>query len=296
MKITRDGDNVTTRFTTIGEALRYAEGPCKLPDSKRSSIQGSEEFTKTLNLDEAIHLAKRGWQGGTKEIQEYRMQIVDKLIGSLPMPEMAYSNRGHNFNMTRVLAGNPKAFIHYQYSDDIGEGLDSNPRIMRFVINITASGSIKHETLLRRGAAAIVLIDTLERYDIRCRVDLVAACSTKLTGGNALEYYIPLKNEGDPLSIDKMAFFLCHPSSLRRLIFAIMEHEPDDIRTRFGIGQDKGAYGIPTIAAQQGDIYVDQITSPLDWSEELTTMWLTKQLEAQGIKLSKKVAGGNINV
>ena len=292
MKVTKDGDNVITRFTTISEALRYAEAPCNLSNDKRSSIQGSEPFTKTADLPEAIQLARRGGQGGTQEIQQYKAQIIDKLIGSLPTPEMAFAFRGHAFNMARVLAGNPKAFIHYQHSNEIGEGLDNNPRIIRFVINVTASGAIKPETLLRRGAAAIVLIDTLEHYDIRCRVDLVSAFSTKLVNGSAIEYYIPLKNEGDPLSVDKLAFFLCHPSSLRRLVLAIMEHEPDDIRTRFGIGQDKGAYGLPTMASQQGDIYIDQITSPLDWSEALTTAWLINQLESQGIKLSKKGTNG----
>lgn len=271
----------------IEELLELAAKPCTLADIYRSSVVGTAKFTGTDSLEEAIGLARRGWRGGTAEIERLRASI-DKLIsGSVPMYEPYYDVTGDCIDVGRFVVGEPEDFMTL-----VDNGLrreSPSPKIVRIVNNISASAGIGTETILRRGAALIVLIDVLERHGIRCRVDLSHCTQTRVRSGDRLEHYVTVKEDGEPISIDKLAFFMAHGSALRRIMFSVVEHESTTIRESFRIGRDQGGgYGYPGQSSDQGDIYLDRILSAVDWSEELTLAWLKLNLQRQGITLEEE--------
>lgn len=276
-----------TRFADVEELLAAVNAPCALADSFRSSITQGRGFTGTDSLAEAVALARKGWQGGTAEIERLRIEIDRSLSGLIPMLEPFYDVTGDMIDVGRFVTGEPEDFLTL-----VDNGLrheSPSPRIVHIVCNIAVSGSISQDVIMRRGAAMVVLIDTLERHGIRCRVDLVDVTADKRQGGDQFEVYMTVKHDGESVSIDKLAYFLAHASAMRRLLFAVYEHFPDPIRRQFGIGRDmQGAYGFPGIASEQGTIYIDRIISAVDWSEQFTLAWLKAQLRKQGIAIEEE--------
>ncbi len=247
---------------------------------------GSSFNRGTATLDEAVTLARRGWKEGIKALDGMRMSVEHQLEGTVPIPETRHRLYGNVINMGRHMQGKPDVFMHRVDSAIMRE--TGKPRVIRLVFNATVSGSISADTILRRGAAACVLAETLELHRMRVQIELAFATSNRIEGGDVIEHRLVVKQFGEPLALDKLSFFLSHPASLRRLFFALLEHEDKADRARFGIGRDFGAsMGFPGEVEDQGDIYLPRIVSNTDWSPALTTMWLTETLKEQGLKLTK---------
>lgn len=275
-------------YASVIDLVAAARAPATIADTYRSSRVGTEKFTGTASFDEAVKLARTGWSGGSKTIESMRASIEELLRGSIPIPEVQYAVRGRKINMGRYLSGQPDCFVQMVDKGKMREA--SRPSIVTIVVAAACSGSVSADTILRRGAAMVVLIDTLERHRIRCHVKMADVRTTSLNAGRAemLEYVTTIKEPGDYVSLDKLAFWFAHPSALRRLMLSVSETEPDGVRRKFGLGRDMGRYGIPGSATDQGDIYLDRILSATDWSEDLTFAWLKKTLIEQGIVLETK--------
>jgi hypothetical protein len=283
VKTTDNGNSRRVQFDDAFDLIKAASAPTHVADKFRSSLSGSSEFTGTQDIAEALQLAKTGWDGGNDTIKRFKTNIEDLMRGQIPIPSRRFALKGKRIDMGRYMTGMPDSFVE-KYDRGIRRESYA-PRILRIVVNITASGAISPDTILRRGAALVVLIDTLERRRIRCSVDLVAVTSNRLHGGDSLEYAVNIKRDSEYLSIDKLVYFTGHASALRRLVFSLAEHEDNVTRKRFGIGQDMGSYGLPGEASERGDIYLPRMLSSADWSEGLTLAWLTKTMREQGIVL-----------
>lgn len=281
-----NGGSKVTYFDTVTDLLAQVNAPCAVPDKLRSSVTGTVDFTGTATLADAVTLARRGWLDGNEAINKLRAHVERLLSGQIPVKRAQFRMRGKKIDIGRYMTGRPDVFIRREDTSVMRES--HRPKVVRIVANLAASGAMSKETILRRGAAIVVLVDTLERRNVRCQVDLVWCSSNRLNGGDTLEYNVTIKLPGEAVALDKLAFFTAHASSLRRLFFALAEHEPDDIRGRFGMGKDKGGYGIPGVATDQGDIYLDRMLSTTDWSEGLTLAWLRKALLVQGIVLESE--------
>lgn len=278
-----NGNSKATYFETVTDLLAQVNAPCALADNLRSSVTGTEAFTGTATLADAVTLARRGWLDGNEAINKLRAHVETLLSGMVPVKRAQFRMRGKKIDMGRYMTGRPDVFIRREDTTVMRES--HRPKVVRIVANLAASGAMSKETILRRGAAIVVLVDTLERRNVRCQVDLVWCSANRLNAGDKLEYHVTVKLPGEAVAIDKLAFFTAHAASLRRLFFALAEHEPEPVRARFGMGKDKGGYGIPGVASDQGDIYLDRLLSSTDWSENLTLMWLRKALAGQGIVL-----------
>lgn len=273
-------------YESVSDLLDAALAPCSLADRYRASITGTAEFTDTQTLDEAIELARRGWDGGTAEIDRLRVQIDELMRGSVATPDIRFTYVGPGIHMGRFMQGRPDCRVKIVDSAITRDA--ARPRIIHIVANISASGAVSPQTILRRGAALIVAIDTLERRRIRCRVTLSHTTGNRLNTPDVIETRLLVKSESEHVSLDKLAYFLGHASALRRIMFAIREHEDDATRAQFGLGADKGGYGIPAESPNQGDLYLGRILTTTDWSEDLTFAWLRKTLTEQGLIIEVK--------
>lgn len=287
MRTKIDGENVTHTFADVTDLMSYIQRPYEMHETKRSSITGTERFTGTQTLQDAIDLARKGWTGGNHAIAKLKAEIEKALEGQVPVPEREYGVRGNTVHLGRYMQGRP---------DCIGKRVDrgrrrdsSLPSIVHIVCNVSASQGITGTPLLMRGAAIIVLVDLLARFHIACSIELVSSWTTSVVRPDAprLEFKLPLKHESDNVNIGKLAYFLGHPSSVRRIIFAAMEQEPIGHRMRWGIGRDMGGYGLPATSDWQGDLYIDRILTANDWGEDFAIAWLKNQLIKQGINLKQ---------
>lgn len=289
MKANTVGHNVQREFRDVADLLRYVSSPTTMADLNRTSITNEQTFTQTTTLQEAVKLAVTGWNGGTQAIQKLRATILKALDGQLPRPVMRYKAVGPVLSIGRYLQGHPQMMME---KADIALTREAHrPKILTIVCNIAASQGLTTTPLLMRGAAIIVLCEVLAAHRIRCNVDLAFGVTHSIVNPNAthVEYTLRIKTAGEPVNISKLAFFLGHPSTVRRLMFAVMEHEPDNIRKVYGIGRDMGGYGLPSDVNEHGDVYIPPMRTSSDWSEDFAIYWLKQQLAKAGIALKKGV-------
>jgi hypothetical protein len=272
-------------FETVAEWLRAIESATDMADYERKSITGTEEFTQTASLADAIRMARTGgFKDGIARIAKLRGEILNSIMGQLPAPRRAFAMRGRHVDMGRYTIGRPDCAVKIV---DSAKTRDSHiPRIVRIVVNLAASGAVNGDTLIMRGVAAVVLAEVLQRHGSSVSIDVVHAISSRYVAGPTIEYRVAVKKSSELISLDKLAFLLGHPSALRRLFFATQEHEDTPTRAAYGISRGRG-YGIPAQSTYRGDVYIPAIESSSEWSEGFTLAWLRKQLVGFGLNLKE---------
>lgn len=139
--------------------------------------------------------------------------------------------------------------------------------------------------MIQRGVAALAAINLLERMNIRCEVDIVKA--TQPSGNDAsrwLEIRIRVKECGEAVELEKLAFMCAHPSVQRRFMFSAQEHLSAELVRVYGFSHASGSYGYSRDVTDQGDIYMPKLVN--DWGETDSYRWVVGVLKSQGIKLS----------
>ena len=151
-------------------------------------------------------------------------------------------------------------------------------RVIRVVFNISATSNVRTSEIMKKGATVVGLIDLLERSGKRVELDLVCGA----TGGRGREVrtQVRIKDAGAPLDIERIAFAIAHPASLRRLAFSIWELATPTTRGAAGIG---GGYGSPVRFTVSDGIYIDALDVHEFRSEAGRLAWVTEQLTAQGV-------------
>ena len=129
------------------------------------------------------------------------------------------------------------------------------------------------DTFFARGAAAVTLIEALERAGMRVRVDMLSLATDG--GDRTVRLACRLKEAGETVQLDKLAFCLAHPALHRKLSFSLrLKHA----------GWIGGSIDVPL--DQRGDLYIDAADSSASeaWLDPANAQaWVLAQLKAQGI-------------
>lgn len=198
------------------------------------------KFTGTRNYDEAIKLARYGWDKGLKGLDYYET-----------MADKDYAFKKHD-NIWDVELATTGSYV------DVGAYLQGVPECMcefvskrtnqfaDVVINISTSWKTKTETMFNRGREILKLVDALEKNHIKTRIILMEVSSKDFNDSNEGDRYvikIIAKDYNEMLDQNRLAFALAHSSLLRRLCFCQLELEKD---IRDDYGAPYGGYGTPS--------------------------------------------------
>lgn len=176
----------------------------------------NKPFYSTPNFEIAIDMALRtGWPEGRK-------LLYDSLVAVIPRPTIftseIYEVAGPIPVVPIYVTGDPACMQDWQT-----DRLASN-KIVRIDYSRSASGRIKPETTMNRGAAVLSLANSLEQqgYSTELRiVNYVTEWSHDFFSA------IVFKRAGEYLDIDRAAFALVHPSMHRRLVWALREQHKE---------------------------------------------------------------------
>ena len=219
----------------------FIEAASIISHERRRSLahaKGDASFYGTSSFGEAAKLAREGWQEGVDRVQKIRSKVataVQSLV-SRRADSIGYDVFGEYVDVGRFLTGEPECF-GVRVSDD-----SISKRVVRINVNLGVSGSVSHEAIFARGAVAVAAIDIIESSG--CRVEVYGVHgSLKCDGSKLHETHVLLKSANQPLDIDRIVFALCHPSTLRRLCFSIIEKynvwaddsTPHDVKVDDGI-------------------------------------------------------------
>lgn len=285
------GNSVRWDFDSVTDFVNAAERGAVPGDEASSTQSYREEWTGTPNLPTALRLARQGWPEGRERVERIRARIVDRVTSRMRVTEYEATVAGPIFDLGAYLQDDPEFMlvpVERETTDT------NNGPVVRVLINLSASSSVDPDIITRRGAATLALADALERAGKR--VEIVATFGASRGTARAMQY-VTVKRSGDYLNVDAAAFALAHPSSLRRLSFAVWESSPEHIRQAIGL-HNSGGYGIPTddantihadivipAASTARRVYGDRSASP--WSTEATAeAEIIKIIREQGIEIA----------
>jgi hypothetical protein len=211
----------------------------KGPIAGAASRYGDSGFCGTKTFAEAMDLARKGWPEGLAAVKAMAEQIWRVVGQEVKKLEFNYEVAGDDVDVGRFLTGEPENMLEYIEEPSVGRG-----KIVHIYVNTVASCGISKETMYYRGAAVLALVDALEKLGFSCCVQTIDAISERWTGDkNVLRYNVTLREAGEALDMDRLAFALAHASWLRRLIFSAMEQESPELRKQFSV--PNGCYGNP---------------------------------------------------
>lgn len=226
----------------VGEAVLYMQHA--EAQQRESGIPGESldrcvtGWRGTASMDEAIELARFGWEEGRRQLlRQVGRVAVDELVGRRLAVDPTPSYSGDEVDIDNFLMGRPDHMVEYPLRYDAGG------KQATVLMNCSVGASVSVERIVRRGAAVLAAIEGLRAEGYSLGLTMMQASKGRAVN-TVFEYHIPVVHPGDFLDMDTAAFCVAHPSFLRRLIVALNEHEPTDLRRamRFYRG---GGYGQP---------------------------------------------------
>jgi hypothetical protein len=164
-------------------------------------------------------------------------------------------------------------------------------KVIKFLVNITASCNVSAEVMAYRGAVVGALIDCLEHEGYSVEVETLNRVTTGYgSSGGVVDIRVPVKSAGEHLQLDMLAFALVCPAFFRRMGFVhIAKCGP------LGLDASKHAYGYPDdvepdqLTTEQVDLYFPRAYgTEAQWnSKEAAIAWIQDQLKLFGIDVKE---------
>ena len=271
-------------FESWTEFVEAASERCDGSVVGRGSVnhRPTQDWDFSVGFKGALRLAARGWPEGLLKVRELFGACERSMLTSVRGRRLEYDVTGDWFDVGRVAAGDPECGVN------VRRVISPRP-VVRFVVTGGASGTIRAESIYRRGAAVVTAVDVLESQGVRCEV-VLGFCNSCRNSNAHNSHGVMLKEAGDAIDMDRLAFALCHPATLRRLSFAVREGLPMEWRRKFAFGVGGSNYGVsetykvdlagnddvvilPMI--RSGDVGWESDAAMLKWLKATVSAWVT---------------------
>ena len=233
---------ITQRHLSVIDALEHALQERAWPAMSCSSISnGNTGFYGSPNRETAFELARFGWAEGRELITKARAQMPKS---AARVKVIEWDVAGAYPDPVRAAAGAPDCMFAS------GDSVESPVNVIRIVVSASTPWTTSLSEYINRGAAILSAVEAAEisGYPIQVEVEM-----TSFTWTKGFSCSIVLKHAGYSSDIDSLAFFLIHPSALRRVFFALLETESELLHMQSGYGLPSAQ---PTSMRQLGEIYL----------------------------------------
>ena len=231
------------QLDSIGEmidAMQHAPEQQEQSGLRASSLKIDEwQWSGTSTMDEALELARYGWEEGRQHLRQAVGRIaLDQLVGRRPVVESRLDFAGDEVDIGAYLHGEPEHMVDYQVRQD------THGKQAMMYVNASMESNVSSKRIMQRGGALYAAVEALRTEGYSLGLTMVESTKERDYHIRGVEYQIPVVQPGEYLDIDTAAFCLAHPAFLRRGVFALNEHESNDIRHAMGymVG---GGYGEP---------------------------------------------------
>lgn len=195
---------------------------------KNSSAMGDRKFTGTSTYEEAKQLFESGYT-----------EVLDQIktgVGANLRKTQNVNRRSIQTGVVGYAPHVPNAILGLPNSMILTEQQPQKIKTVSVVVGITENCSVKAETFIKSGIAALSVVNTLELRGYRVMLKVAFWCAS--AGDERAWGTITLKDYREHLDIQKLCFPLAHPSMFRRFGFKWLETCPQikDYEWNFGYG------------------------------------------------------------
>lgn len=232
------------RFDTVGDLIAHCKTPTT-PDMYKhhnpASANPSQPWNGNVTLSEAYALAVKGWPEGADMVRE---RTLSRPAPIAPHWDPVIGDEGDEVCVDRWMGGDPEHWMRLSTTPK------TSPATRTLLVNGTCSSGVSAATIIDRGVAVCRVIDAMETAGERCEVWITWALDGE--AGITHEVRVKIKVASEPMDMDRVAYWLCHPSAMRRIIIRHIEHVP-------ARSISCSLYGRPCEADPQGgEIYFPQ--------------------------------------
>ncbi|MBQ9041363.1 MAG: hypothetical protein IJ111_00945 [Eggerthellaceae bacterium] len=217
-------------FDSLEDYLAYletAETHEAFLRGSQASEAGSEEFTLTTSLDEAMQLCRFGWHDGFNDLVALVERVKRRLDIKIDPNRTFHDYVGFAPDVKAYLEGSPLTMIN--------KPVVHKP-LVTIYMNTSYAGNEANERIYSRGAVVLAAAEALELMGFM--VDLrLFELSYVDKDIHFSEYRLKMPDER--VNLQKLYFPLCHPAWVRRLNFRLIETSPNMTDAW------AGCYGIP---------------------------------------------------
>jgi len=238
-------------FDSLEDYLAYLQDAetSEAFERAQASELGSEEFTLTAGLDEAIELARYGWHDGFGDL----VALVEKVKRNLDIK----IDPNRTFHDYVGFAPDVKAYLEGSPLTMVNKPVVHKP-LVTIYMNTSYAGNERTERIYARGAIVLAAAEALELMGFM--VDLRLFEMSFVDKDIHFSEY-KLKMPDERVNLQKLYFPLCHPAWVRRLNFRLIETSPNMTDAW------AGSYGIPAetplirmvLGLGEGDILIPTI-------------------------------------
>lgn len=280
---TREFDNITeflSHVEPVSDTIPLDKLGRTLASRETTGEYGRHSWDLGAGFDGAIELARDGWAEGKEMMEEIAAQFTASTASASVRQDVTYDVTGEWCDAGRLISGEPECMGQMHDTDLAGHG----SKVVRVLVNLSASCGISAQQMCKRGAAALALVDCLEQAGRS--VEVVVTCPSR--GDYVGEWIIPVKRAGEMLDLDRAAFVLAHPAFFRRFLFSALEHESKEDREAIGLWN----YGMPCNSSE-ADKTADVVVPHMLWDGDSkeTLRWVFAELRKQGVE----VDGGDLD-
>jgi len=181
------------------------------------------EESQIPDRETAERMAERGWPEGVERARRLQMILSEPLqtLGLTGlMEEEELDVTGASVDVGLFCEGEPECMVDFIEQDA------PRSRVVKLYVQINCLASVQPETIMRRGVAIAAIVDALEERGLQ--IELWAVDCTNTWGtppetgdrDHLLRMACMVKEAGQPLPLDRIAFALGHPGFYRAISFA----------------------------------------------------------------------------
>ncbi len=207
-------------FDSVEEVLTYIENTPAANDYwgySLSSRKNDSDFSGTNSLDEAIELCRFGKFEDVEELFKINEKLNFDVPNSLNKRKTMLSNHGFRPDVPKNIIGHPKQ-MHRLVRDE-------SKKFINIYFNVSASAGTSKARIYNKGIITLKLIEMLEKLNYRVNFNFFEMCYEFCFSGKKEYFFIKIniKRFNEKLDPNICYFPICHPSFLRRIIFAVQE-------------------------------------------------------------------------
>lgn len=236
-------------------------------------------------FEDALAMAEGdGYQAAVSEAEDLIAHInMDMENRSTPGFVSNYQVAGGEIDMGRYLAGDPECMM-----ESLPIPVMRTGRVLKLMVPICYSSMVHEDTVRRRGAAVMALVDCFQRSQHVVEIwGVLAIHSTNGKPGDRnkrLVYSVKVQDADQPMNMGRVMFALAHPTMLRQLGFGVEDQEDAKTREIFGIGRAYGTfpYSIEVSDADinaENAIVLPELKYSDSWDRASAVEWVQTQLE-----------------
>lgn len=218
--------------------------------------------------DESMKMLLNGWKAGVDKLDVTPLTAIHEANRPMPVWDVA----GSEVDMGAYLAGVPECM-----TETVRRKRPAP--VVRIGVDKAISCACPAARIENMGRNILLLVEGLRLAGVPAEVWVCQAVMRSAWDGGGDNIYdlgICVQEPGRPIDVSTMAYWVGHPSALRRTIFGLEELEPDVVRKRYGF-QQGGGYGMP-VRDHGKDEFEEWAPSP-ESSDSVITTWVQDVLQ-----------------